>query len=125
MRKLVSCKLPHEDAAGVKELVDCRSIDGGDMICIDLRMPGGADSGSLIDILETKRYAMQRAAIRAFADLRFRTTGLSDSFAASNGQKSVDDRIDRRDARQQSFNQLNRRQLACFNQARRCCNGVR
>ena len=74
-------------------------------------MPGRADAGGAVDVLQRDRNAMQWAAVAAGHDFRLRRPGLLQRQFGGHQQIGVQLRIDRLDAVEECPGQLHRRKL--------------
>src|SRR5207248_7641608 len=70
MRHLVGRELAEEDRAGVVELAHGRGVLARGAVDEDARMTGSENAAGVVDVLESERDAVQRAAVLARRDLR-------------------------------------------------------
>ena len=119
MREFMGRELAGQNGPGVVELSHRRRVGGGDGIDADPGMPGGADAGGRIDVLEPERDAVHRPAIAARHDLALGGAGLVERAIEGRQQISIELRIERLCPADQRRRQLDRRELLFFDQPRR------
>ncbi len=68
MREFVGRELAHQHRASVVQLRHGRRVETGDRVDAGARMPGRADTGGSVDVLEPERDAVHRSAIVAGGD---------------------------------------------------------
>ncbi len=118
MRELMRRQLAGQDGAGRVELFDRRRIFRRHGVDAHLGVPGGADAGGGIDVLEAERHPVQRAAVIAGGDLAFGLPRLRHRLVGGDRQIGIELRIDAFGARQRGLRQLDRRQLFAGDQPR-------
>ncbi len=118
MGELMGGELAGQNRAGVVELAHRCRIGGRHGADTGFGMPGGADAGGRIDVLEAERNAVHRPAIAAGRDLPLGGASLVEGAIKGRQQIGVELRIERFCPADQRLGQLDRRQFLPFDPPR-------